>query len=146
MSKKPTMPDVGEIPIPYGKKAVQLDHVSVIGNGKTLQLIVYPNEQLLAHMRDWRFVGAAFTYNGSAIDGLKLTKADSGFNMRKVDGRRAHLYIPLEAVAVDSIGDPDPDELGDIKGTTVTDDDAVVFALPKVIAGSSKRHFRISRT
>lgn len=95
MSKKttgPRQPDEGEIPIPYGKKAVQLDHVSVIGKGK--QFIVYPSEPLLAHMRDWRFVNASFKHNGSSICGLKLTKAERGFSLRKRQpGRRTHLYI-----------------------------------------------------
>ena len=141
-----TEPDAGEIPIRCGKAAQSdRDRVNVIGNGNRLRLIVYPSEPLLAHMHDWSYVGASFMYNEGSICGLKLTKAGGGFALRKVAGRRPHLHIPLDAVAVDGISDPEPDVLGGIEGT-IADDGAVMFALPSVIEGSHKRHFTISRT
>jgi hypothetical protein len=150
MTKKTTNTvqlDEGEIPIRYGKTADQLDRVSIIGkNGKELRLIVYPGEPLLAHMHDWHHVGASFTYYGVSIRGLKLTKAERGFSLRKGQpSRRTHLYITLDDVAVEGVSGPEPDELGDVQGS-IANDNAVMFALPKVIEGSQRWYYRISRT
>lgn len=84
-----------------------------------------------------RFVGASFMYNGNSICGLKLRQAGGGFSLRKGNGRRPHLYIPLDSVVADGVSDPQPDELGDIEGD-IADDDAVMFALPRVIEGQSQ--------
>jgi hypothetical protein len=50
----------------------------------------------------------------------------------------------VNVVVADRVSEPPPDELDDIVGT-IANDDTVLFALPRVIEGSRRRHFRISR-
>jgi hypothetical protein len=135
----------GEILIPYGgsRGGGGEPHVAVVGKGEP-SLIVYPGEALTAHMSNWSHVGVALLYNGSAIHSVKLTKGGGGRFLRTSGGRRPHIFIPGHAVVITSVDDPDPGELGDVVGTIV-DDVTVVLSLPKVIAGSGRRYFRISR-
>jgi hypothetical protein len=139
-------PSASEIPITYGRQgraAERRDHVSIIGTGKTLRLIVYPSDAPLEHMSNWHYASGAFQLNGSGeIDGLKLTKAERGFNLRKVHHRRPHLHISLADVVVHEVDGSDGDDVGTVIATI--EGDAVVFTLPLVIAGSGKRRFKIT--
>ena len=92
-------------------------------------------------MSNWNRVGAAFVYNGREISGIKLTRAERGFALRKIDARRPHVHISLRGVSIEGVDNPEPGELGVIVGTIV-DDDTVMLALPSVIGGSDRRFFR----
>jgi hypothetical protein len=133
----------GEITIPYGgsRGGGGEPHVAVVGKGDAITLIVYPGELLVTHMTDWGHVGVAFVYSGSAIQGLKLTKAAQGRFLRTAGGRRPHVFVPLDRVSVAEVSDSDS---GNTVGTIV-DEDTVTLALPKTITGSGGRYFRISR-
>jgi hypothetical protein len=139
-----TEPDSGEIQIPYGANrggGGDHPHVGVVGKG---ELIVYPGEALTAHMSEWRHFGVALTYSGSVILGVKLTKGGGGRFLRTSGGRRPHIFIPGHSVVISSVDDPEPGDLGSVVGTVV-DDDTVVLSLPKIITGSGRRYFRLSR-
>jgi hypothetical protein len=141
-----TEPDSGEIQISYGGNRTgggDHPHVGVVGRGEP-SIIVYPGLALTNHMSKWSHVGVALLYDGSVIHSVKLTKGGGGRFLRTSGGRRPHIFIPGHAVVISSVDDPDPSELGDTIGTVV-DDDTVTLALPKVIAGSGRRYFKISR-
>jgi hypothetical protein len=98
-------------------------------------------------MSDWPFVSAAFLSNGTgAIDGLKLTRAERGYKLRRFGKYRPVLNLNLCRAAVallDINGDEDDDfdnVIGSIEG------DAVVFSLPKVIKGQWRNFFKITRS
>jgi hypothetical protein len=93
-------------------------------------------------MSEWNHVGIALLYEGSVIHSVKLTKAGGGRFLRISGGRRPHIFVPGNSVVISSVDDPG--ELGDTVGTVV-DDDTVTITLPKLITGSGRRFFRLSR-
>jgi hypothetical protein len=118
------------------------DYVSIIAGKESWYLAVYPRNELMAHMADWRFATHRFKSNGTGeIDGVKLIKGDRGSGLRKGKGSRPHFHLSLNTVTVTDLDRTD----GSNETVGTVDGDAVVFTLPPLIKGKYKT-FKLSRS
>jgi hypothetical protein len=133
-----------------GQKGDRRDRANIVGIGESLRLVLYPREELLPHMGDWRFARAKWVPNENGeIIGIMLMKAErGGFSVRRREHQRLHLHLPLTDVTINTVDHHDGDDgdgvIGRIEG------DGIAFTLPKVIAGSGRycggKHFKITRS
>jgi hypothetical protein len=153
MAKKPVLtpsePEVAsdEFDIPgtsgaTGRGGDRGDYVSIITDRESRYLAVYPRDELMQHMADWRFVTHRFKSNETGvIEAVKLVKGDRGSGIRKGKGSRPHYHLGLTSVAVTDINNGDGSNVGE----GIVDGDAVVFTLPPLIRGKYKS-FKLSRS
>jgi len=90
-----------------GRVTDRRDHVAIINGGRTM--IVYPSDAMLAHMTDWPYIDAALVgSDGGEVDRLELTRAERGYNLRRVEHRRPHVHVSLAQVKVETVSDGPP--------------------------------------